>query len=75
MAQGDNVKERSVLVPITVVKKNVEHYLSLVENGQHIVITRYGKPYVVMVPVKDYEGYLSFTKAAQEIERKLKRKK
>jgi prevent-host-death family protein len=47
-------------------RRNFSKLLDRVERGERIVITRYGKPFVVMIPISDLQ-LLTRTKAKREM--------
>jgi prevent-host-death family protein len=50
---------------VTVARRNFGKLLDRVERGERIVITRYGKPFVALIPISDLE-LLAQTKAKRQ---------
>jgi prevent-host-death family protein len=50
---------------VTDARRNFGKLLNRVERGERIVITRYGKPFVALIPISDLE-LLAQTKAKRQ---------
>jgi prevent-host-death family protein len=52
-------------ISVTDARRNFGKLLDRVERGERIVITRYGKPFVALIPISDFE-LLAQTKARRQ---------